>query len=186
MSKREVTQKLRSIAIEKYTLESVAKLLRSADKNHDGLISKTEGFNEILREMRIQLNAQETRTALRILNATDEGFKIDTFIEFLSPEISEARIKTIEKAFSHLNPDSSGNVKIDDLVNSLSKDGYVNFMGRKMTTKHFREQISKCFDPDRDGIIQKSSFSAYFQEFSQFYPDDQEWNEFMDSLWAEQ
>ena len=186
MSKREVTEKLRNAAHDKYTIAQVAKLLRAADKDHDGIISKTEGFQEILKEMKITLNAQETRTALRLLNATEEGIKIDTFIETIAPEISDERVKSIEKAYENLQPDGSGNVKIEELANSLNKDGFVYFLGRKMSVSHFKDELSKSFDHDRDGVIQKGNFVSYFKEYSQYYQTDDEFTEFINSSWAQQ
>ena len=160
--------------------------MRAADKDHDGIISKTDGFSEVMKEIKVTLNAQENRTALRILGATDQGFKIDNFIELIAPDISDARVKSIEKAFENLQPDGSGNVKIEDLANSLDKDGLVYFVGRKMTVNHFKDELSKSFDHDRDGVIHKSDFVSYFKEYSQYYQTDEEFTEFMDALWSQQ
>ena len=186
MSKREVTQKVLNSTNEKYSLDQVAQLLRDADLNGNGVIDKNEGFTQILREMRITLNAQETRSLLRILEATDDGFKIDAFLDFLAPEVPAARVKTIEKAYSALQPDSNGDVKIDDLVKTLSKEGNVDFLGRRMTEQHFRSEISRSFDYDNDGIIHRNNFVSYFKEYSKNYPTDEEWNELMENLFPTQ
>lgn len=183
MSSREVIKKLRALTHEKYSLMQIAQIIRCIDKNSDGIISKDEGLQNILKELKIVLSAQETRAMLRALKATEEGVKVDEFLNALASEIPEKRMKPIEQAFKKLSPNSA-DVKIDDLVAKYQEGEHINFFGRKMTIKHFKEEIAECFDLDMDGTITYASFNTFYRELSVHYQSDEEWEEFMAAMWG--
>ncbi|EAX99651.1 EF hand family protein [Trichomonas vaginalis G3] len=184
MTVKEVSEKLRRLINEKYTIDQVGKVLSAADQNHDGYIDQKENFAQVMRELGIQLTDRETRSAAKALGATEQGIRIDTFLAFFSPAIPKERMKFIQDAYKKLDTDGDDVVDIDELVTRFGDGDFVNFFGRRMTKEMFKSHMMKCFDADRDGKFQLSGFSTYFQEYSQYIKSDEEWANVMNGMWG--
>ena len=116
----------------------------------------------------------------------DGNISYDEFLSGLREELSDRRVNMVKKAFSILDRDGSGQIKINDIEGIYDVSMNPEFLEGKKTKEEIFTEFLNNFEGARgnkDGCVTWNEFYDYYCDLSMSTPSDEYFVRMMESTW---
>lgn len=116
----------------------------------------------------------------------DGNISYEEFIRGLRDEMSPRRLKMVEKVFTSLDRDGSGQITLADVVQIYDVSMNHEFIEGKKTREQIVGEFLSGFEGARgnkDGVITKNEFLDYYTDLSMSIPSDEYFVRMLESAW---
>jgi Ca2+-binding EF-hand superfamily protein len=117
----------------------------------------------------------------------DGNIGYEEFLRGLREELTERRQAMVERAFSILDKDGSGQVTCSDIKHLYDVSNHKDFIDGSKTKEDIIGEFLDSFDGARgndDGIVSRQEWDDYYTDLSMSLPSDDYFVTMMESVWG--
>ena len=147
----------------------------------------TGEFEQALAAFGIFPKKVELQALMKFYDVDGDGnISYDEFLSGLREELSERRINMVKKAFSILDNDGSGIIKVNDIDGIYDVSMNPEFLEGRKTKNEILTEFLNNFDGARgnnDGCVTWVEFCDYYSDLGMSTPSDEYFVRMMESSW---
>ncbi|OHT13879.1 Calcyphosin-like protein [Tritrichomonas foetus] len=152
-------------------IASLGRKFRIADDNRDYRIDLKEELPKVLRELKINISAENLKKVQTLLDRDRNGsIDYEEFLYHLAPPMNALRVEWVNKVFDKLDKDRSGKIKKDDLAKAQNADARYN-------------NLCRLCDKRGDGVIDREELIDYYREISPSIDSDEYFVTMLTNAW---
>jgi Ca2+-binding EF-hand superfamily protein len=167
-------------------LRSLKVIFRRMDFNGNKKLDSSE-FEQALAAFGIFPKKVELQALMRFYDVDGDGsIGYEEFISGLRDELTPRRKVMVDKAFSMMDRDGSGQLNIQDIGSIYDVSMNPEFLEGRKTREEILQDFLNNFDGARgnnDGIVTKQEWDDYYTDLSMSTPSDEYFVRMMESTW---
>jgi Ca2+-binding EF-hand superfamily protein len=168
-----------------YGIRGLARVFQNMDENRNRILDP-EDFKWGLINYGIVLSDDDVKTLVRHFDRNRDGYvNFDEFLTTLKGQMNDARMRLVGLAYSKLDKNGDGTVKLDDIAQIYNASRHPEVLqGKKTEEQVFREFISMWDTQVADGVVTLQEFARYFEDVSASIDSDAYFEAMMRSAWG--
>ena len=165
-------------------IRSLGRIFRALDDNRNRKVDKRE-LQDGLRDFQINLSDEEATVLFGIFDRDSNGqIVFDEFLRSLRGDLSEARLGWIKKAYSKLDANSDGVVKLDDVARLYDASHHPDVVERGKPVEEVYAKFMSQWDTQvADGQVTFDEFCDYYRDVSCSIDTDEYFGVMMKNAW---
>jgi len=167
-----------------FGLRSLNRIFRKMDERGDRRLD-VDDFRWGLLDFGIQVSPEEAQEVLNHFDSDKNGsVDFQEFLRSLKGDLNERRLECVRKAYSILDVNGDGQVKLDDIAKIYDASKHPEVMsGSKSERDLYIEFMSLWDTQEKDGIITFDEFCQYYSDISASVESDEEFEIIMQNAW---
>lgn len=168
-------------------LRNLKRTLKQFDYNGNGKLDTTE-FEQALAAFGLFPKKVELQALMKYYDIDGDGnVTYEEFLRGLRDELNERRYAIVDKAFSIMDRDNSGQITVSDIAHIYDVTCHKDFIEGTKTKEEIIGEFLDGFDGakgNNDGIVSRQEWFDYYTDLGISLPSDDYFVQMMESTWG--
>ena len=161
------------------------------DDDNSGHLSRAE-FEKACRDFKTDMTSEDIGAVFNVFDANRDGsIAYNEFLRIIRGEMSEYRIRLVQKAFQKLDRNGNGKVEVEDLVSVYNPSKHPAVIEGRKTHEQVLGEFLETFEQHHnvaygsapDQFVTYEEFAEYYSNVSVGIDDDLYFAQMMNSAW---